>query len=208
MSIISDYLGRDWPTSPTEIPGVGRDDLALYFAEAGLNRGVEIGTERGEYAEILCKANPNLVLDCVDPYKAYKAYREHTSQEKLDAFYMEATHRLKDYDVTFVRDFSANAHHRYDNGSLDFLYLDGNHQLLHVIQDLYYWCPKVRVGGVISGHDFIRRNNRLRYQCHVVEAVYAYTQAYMIEPWFTLGTKDEREGEKRDVIRSFMWVKK
>ncbi len=214
MNITLARIKQLWPQlplgnrpSPREIPGVGRDDLATLFANLGFTRGVEVGTERGEYAEILCKANPNLVLDCVDPYKAYKAYREHTSQLKLDALYDEATHRLRDYNVNFVRDFSANAHHRYDRESLDFVYLDGNHSLFHVIQDLYYWTPKVRRGGCISGHDMRRRNNRLKYQCHVVEAVYAYTQSYAIHPWFIVGAKEVVEGVKRDAIRSFMWIK-
>jgi predicted O-methyltransferase YrrM len=193
--------------SPIEIPNVGRDNLAQLLAYLRFDRGVEVGTERGEYAEVLCKANPNLHLDCVDPYRAYRDYREHTSQAKLDALYYEATARLQNHNVAFVRDFSVDAAHRYDNESIDFVYIDGNHALPYVIQDLVAWVPKVRKDGLIAGHDFIRRNNRLRYQCHVVEAVYAYTQCYMINEWYVLGRKTEVSGEKRDVIRSFMWVK-
>lgn len=207
MSTIADYLSRNWPIAPVEIPDVGRDDLAHYFAEAGYTQGVEVGTEYGEYAEILCQANPQLHLTCVDPYTAYSDYRDHKSQVKLDAMYEQAQRRLRPYNVDFLRLFSTAAAVSFRNNSLDFVYLDGNHSLPYVIADLHAWTPKVRKGGVISGHDMIRRNNSLRYQCHVVEAVYAWTQCYMIKPFYILGTKGEVDGQKREKIRSFMWVK-
>lgn len=207
MSIIADYIGRQWPHSPVEIPDVGRDDLAVYFAEQGYTQGVEVGTEYGEYAEVLCQANPQLHLTCVDPYTSYSDYRDHKSQVKLDAMYEQAQRRLRPYNVDFLRLFSTAAAASFKNESLDFVYLDGNHSLPYVIADLHAWTPKVRRGGIISGHDFIRRNNRLRYQCHVVEAVYAWTQAYMIDKWFVVGRKNQVEGEKRDAIRSWFWIK-
>jgi hypothetical protein len=40
-----------------------------------------------------------------------------------------------------------------------------------------------------------------------VEVVTAYTQAYAINPWFILGSKDVVPGEKRDSSRSYFWVK-
>lgn len=206
MSTISDYVQRKWTQAIVEIPDVGRDDLAAYFAEQGFTRGVEVGTEYGEYAETLLKANAQLHLTCVDPYTAYSDYRDHKSQAKLDTMYQQAQRRLRPYNVEFLRLFSTAAASNFRNNSLDFVYLDGNHALPYIIADLHAWTPKVRKGGVIAGHDFIRRNNRLRYQCHVVEAVYAWTQAYMVEPWYVLGTKAKVEGEKRETIRSFMWI--
>ena len=190
-----------------EIPNVGRDDLAILFSQLNLTRGVEVGTEYGEYAETLLKANPNLHLDCVDPYHAYSNYKEHLSQTKLDVMYHQTMFRLRNYDVSFIREFSVDGACRFADKSLDFIYLDGNHSLPYIIADLHAWIPKVRKSGIISGHDFIRRNNSLRYQCHVVEAVHAWTQCYMINPWFTLGTKAEIPGQKREAIRSFMWIK-
>jgi predicted O-methyltransferase YrrM len=95
---------------------------------------------------------------------------------------------------------------RFPDASLDWVYLDGNHDLLHVIQDLYAWLPKIRPGGIISGHDFLQRK-RDAYEVHVVEAVYAYTGAHFIKPWFLLGSRAIVEGEVRDRPRSWFWVK-
>jgi len=210
-----ELISHFWPQTPTgpisvnplEIPDVGRDDLAQLFGQLGFKNGVEVGTEYGEYAETLCKSNPHLQLDCVDPYLAYKDYRDHTSQAKLNGIYEQATQRLAPYHVSMIRVTSEAASCAYRDESLDFVYLDGNHALPYVIADLHAWARKIRKGGIVAGHDFKRRNNRRRYQCHVVEALYAYTQCYMIEPWYVLGRKAVVEGETRDAIRSWMFVK-
>lgn len=207
-----DKICEFWPQTPTggvsprEIPNSGRDDLAQLFRHLDCRMGAEIGTERGLYAETICKTNPQLNLYCVDPYKAYKGYREHKSQNKLNGFFEEALARLMNYDVTFIRKLSVEAAAGFKDNSLDFVYIDGNHSLLHVIQDLCYWVPKVRHGGIVAGHDFIRRNHT-GYAMHVVQAVHAYTDSYGIKDWYVLGRKAIIEGEVRDKPRSFMWVK-
>jgi hypothetical protein len=85
---------------------------------------------------------------------------------------------------------------------LDFVYIDGNHSLPYVIADLAAWVPKVRPGGIVSGHDF--RQYLEQRHSHVVEALYAYTRAYEITPWFVLGAKS---GGRRDTYRSWFFVK-
>lgn len=193
--------------SPIDIPNTGRNDLACLFAELGYTRGVEIGTEQGIYAEILCKANPGLKLACVDAWAAYKGYRDHVSQDKLDGFYLATEAKLSRYDVEMVRMFSRDALGLFDDNSLDFVYIDANHELPFVIFDIIEWSKKVRPGGIVSGHDYYR-STRQDSKNHVVEAVHAYAGAYRIHPWFILGSKAKNPGETRDDSRSWMWVKK
>lgn len=207
-----DNIHHYWPqlpltgTSPRDIPNVGRDDLAQLFAQLNFTEGAEIGTEYGLYAETLCKANPELHLSCIDPYTAYPGYREHTSQSKLNGIYEQAQERLAPYNCDIVRYTSVAASATFKKESLDFVYIDGNHGLMHVIQDLYHWISKVRKGGIVAGHDFIRRDHP-GYAMHVVQAMYAYTQCYAIDPWFVLGRKAIIDGEVRDRPRSWMFVK-
>jgi predicted O-methyltransferase YrrM len=40
------------------------------------------------------------------------------------------------------------------DGSLDFVFIDADHHYPHVIEDIRDWFPKIRSGGLISGHDF------------------------------------------------------
>ena len=37
---------------------------------------------------------------------------------------------------------------------LDFVYIDANHNYECVKEDIEHWYPKVKVGGIIAGHDF------------------------------------------------------
>lgn len=159
----------------------GRDDLALFLGAAGFIKGAEIGVERGLYSEVLCKANPNIRLTCVDAWAPYPGYRIHVSADKLDGFYSDTIERLKPYDVNIIRAFSIQGANHFQDGSLDFVYIDANHRLEQVIADLAAWSSKVRTGGIISGHDFGRGSVG-----HVKEAVEAWTSAYAIKPLFVL----------------------
>lgn len=165
------------------VPHVTRADLARTFAAYGYRYGAEIGTERGLYAEVLCQANPGLRLMCVDAWKAYKGYREHVTQAKLDGFYAETQARLAPYGCACVRAFSVEAAQNVSDGSLDFIYLDANHTYPQVEADLHAWVPKVRRGGMVAGHDFCRRKNM---DFGVIEAVTNYTNEHSIDPWWVL----------------------
>ena len=48
---------------------------------------------------------------------------------------------------------SQSAHARFE-GVLDFVFIDGEHSLQAVRDDLRWWAPKVRKGGVVAGHDY------------------------------------------------------
>lgn len=190
--------------SPIEIANVGRDTLAHLFRVWEFRIGAEIGVEQGLYSEVLCRENPGVKLFCVDPYRAYHGYRDHVDQAKLDSFFVAAQERLKPYRATFVRKFSMDAVKNFADGSLDFVYIDGNHNLQHCINDIAEWSKKVRVGGVVAGHDYARY--KLPNQIHVVQSVHAWTDAWEIRPWFLLGTQAKVEGQIRDTARSWFWV--
>lgn len=193
---------------PLEIPNVGRNQLAELFAELNFTNGAEIGVERGEYSEVLLKANPSLMLVLVDAWQAYKGYRDHTRQEKLDKFYLETRTRLYPYSsqTVYMRAFSMEVVDTVIDNSLDFVYIDANHDFLNVTQDIYYWSKKVRPGGIIAGHDYVKRKNEAAH-VHVKQVLHGYTDAYRIKPWFVFGRDEKREGEVRDETRSWAFVK-
>lgn len=207
--IVNKYnINLDVRRMPIEIPNTGRDDLAQLFAELDLRVGVEIGVEEGLYTEILCKANPQAKIYGIDPWRAYSGYRDHVSQSKLDGFYEGTRKRLVPYgNYELVRRFSLEAARDFGNGSLDFVYIDGNHTLPYIINDLIEWSKKVKIGGIVSGHDY-RKSKRMVTQNHVPYAVNCYVQSYRIQPWFLLGSKAVNPGEVRDRSRSWMWVKR
>ena len=191
---------------PVEIPNVGRDDLAVLFCELGFKVGAEVGVERGVFSEMLCQRNPALHLYAIDAWTEYEDLPAgRWSQAKLDAYYAAARARLAAYDCDLVRKFSREAARDFEPESLDFVYIDANHEFRYVADDLCVWAKIVRPGGIVSGHDYMRRRSVTNGNCHVPYVVQAYAAAYSIWPWFVLGTNDI--GLKRDHFRSFMWVK-
>lgn len=192
---------------PIAIPNFGRDGLAALFCELGFQAGAEIGVEQGLYTEVLCRANPNAEIHAVDSWAKYPEYREHVTQEKIDQLHQNAIERLQPFPhCKLHKGYSVDVARQFEAGSLDFVYIDANHTLEHVIQDISEWSKRVRRGGIISGHDY-RINKPDPYRNHTIPAVHAWTDAYQIRPWFVLGTKDIQEGEVRDRPRSWMWVK-
>lgn len=195
-------IGRHDPM-PVEIPNTNRVDLAMLFNELGCQVGAEIGVLRGDYSRVICENNPEAKLYCVDEWKAY---RNHPHQEELDAAFAETVEKLEGFDVTYLRMTSMEAIEKIPNDSLDFVYIDANHEWNHIAQDLYWWSRKVKPGGIVSGHDYYR--TRWKYSVlHVIGAVKGYTEAFRIRPWFVLGTKARVPGQRRDTMRSWFWVK-
>lgn len=190
---------------PIEIPNFGRNNLATLFAELGFKTGAEIGVETGAYSETLLKNNPGLKLYSIDPWKAYNDFRDYTNQDKLNSLYEETRTRLAPYSCKIIRKFSQDATKDFTDNSLDFVYIDGNHSFLNIANDIIEWTKKVRVGGIISGHDYVKHKPHMKI--HVKQVVIAYTDAYFIKPWFVLGSYEEISGQIRDNSRSWMWVK-
>lgn len=206
LTYLAERFGLDLRTakSPVEIPNVTREDLAALFAELGFKRGAEIGVERGLYSETICKANPGVQHYAVDYWKRIHRYRDHVDGEKLQRFYVEASERLEPYGVTVIRELSMNAVTRFDDGSLDYVYVDGAHDFQSVTNDIAEWSRKVRPGGIISGHDYLFA--RLPSLMHVPLVVDPWVRAYSLEPLFIMGAREKAAGVKRDDGRSWFYV--
>lgn len=198
-----------------EIPGIGRDDMADLFAELKFNGGVEVGVDKGEYSEVLCKANPDLELYGVDPYVLTAYEKEINPKEAgiyghqggFDSNFSIATERMAPHkNYTLVRSYSLDALCQFEDNSLDFVYIDANHDFPNFINDLHQWLKKVKPGGIMSGHDYA--NFSFRKHNHVKRALDAYARCYRMQPMFILGADEYKEGVTRDKFRSWMWVKK
>lgn len=190
---------------PVEVPGLGRDCLARIFAELGFTEGVEIGVKEGDYSAVLLAANPRLHLRSVDPWLVRDGYRDKRGQETFDGYEAKARATLAKYPGSeVVKGFSVDVARGLPDGVVDFVYIDGHHSFQAATNDIAEWLPKIRPGGIISGHDYA--TYRHGFDNKAKEVVDAWTAAYKVTPWFVLGRKEKREGEIRDQHRSFLWV--
>jgi predicted O-methyltransferase YrrM len=196
-----------------EIPDVGRDNLASLLAELSFKTGVEIGVERGFYSKVLCKANPQMKIYGIDPWVSLAEEKENspdrrtentTSQHNCDLIYKDAVNRLKIYPkYRIIKEYSIDALTRFEDGSLDFVYIDGNHQDYYVLKDIEMWSRKVRKGGIVSGHDYYNMKSTTYGHLEVKKVVDAYVTAHKISPLIIWGLKNSLN---RDKYRSWMWI--
>jgi len=119
---------------------------------------VEIGSYCGESTLIINGCFANASINSVDPYVSY---REDNSTYDLDNQAIELKEAEAVFDSICHRfpNIKKNKAHSLEyvnnvpNNSLDFVYIDGDHSYAAVKQDIVAWIPKVKVGGVICGHD-------------------------------------------------------
>lgn len=56
--------------------------------------------------------------------------------------------------INVVQEASTKAAELYKDESLDFVFIDAGHSEEEVLADIVAWHPKVKPGGILSGHDF------------------------------------------------------
>lgn len=199
---------------PIEIPNQGRDNLAQWLKELDFKTGVEVGVAEGIYSKTLVRANPQMKLYGVDPFKPYRGYRDYTRKDTFKRLYDEATRRLTKYpNYKFIEDFSLEAVKRFTDNSLDFVYIDANHAEPYISQDIREWTKKVRPGGIVAGHDYIQgvkvsnQESPHNIVMDIKNAIKNYTASHHIRPWFLIGLNARIPGMIRDPSRSWMFVK-
>ena len=159
--------------------GRSREALARMINYIGARRGVEVGVRRGGFSMLICKENPGAHMFCVDPWMAYR----HLSQEKQDDYYAQTVANMAPYNATVIRKTSMDALADFDDESLDFVHIDGNHEFDYVAPDIIFWSKKLRTGGLMMCLDYC-----CFHWSGVMKAVDAYTHCHRIEPWYV--TKD------------------
>jgi predicted O-methyltransferase YrrM len=69
--------------------------------------------------------------------------------------------------VTALRTTSVDAAAQFEDDSIDWVFIDGDHRFSAVRADLGAWWPKVRSGGLVTGHDYSWLSVRLAVASHL-----------------------------------------
>jgi hypothetical protein len=167
------------------------------FRDLGYTVGAEIGVLLGRFSEALCQKIPTLQLYAVDAWKPLGWYETRFTQDQMDDIYREAVEKLALYDgCTIVRGLSQEVVEQFEDESLDFVFLDAQHDFVSYYSDIDAWQRKVRAGGIVSGHDYF--NSRFLMRCRGKDAVDVYTLQHEIKTWFVV---------VGDLYPSWFWVK-
>ena len=118
----------------------------------------EVGVFYGHTSEALLREFPQLRLWMIDPWRPYDAQSSLGSQsasafETAMASAMCWTEFARDRRFV-LREPSPKCAARFCDGELDFVFIDGNHCYEAVCADIFAWWPKVRSGGLLTGHDY------------------------------------------------------
>jgi hypothetical protein len=110
--------------------------------------------------EIL-NSNKHIKFDCIDTWAGSEEHVDIKSPfyepllETKDGLYNHCVSNLipvKDI-VNLVRLPSIKAAETYQDKTLDFVFIDAAHDYDNVVADIKTWLPKVRIGGILAGHD-------------------------------------------------------
>jgi hypothetical protein len=124
-----------------------RDQITSFLDQA---EGLELGVRRGVFSEELLKSGRLTHLTGIDAWQ--DAARKHYIKE-----YVQALKRLRPFreNVTVVRAFFDEVPSAIPDASMDFIYIDGYaHTGGNRGKDFAVWWPKLKSGGIFSGHDY------------------------------------------------------
>jgi len=95
------------------------------------------------------------------------------SQQQLDLDYLTLVSRYSvNPNVKILRNFSYEASLSFHDEYFDFIYIDAAHDYDSVVEDLNAWWPKLKKGGLFSGHDYFPDKRVWRgKECGVYKAV-------------------------------------
>jgi len=120
---------------------------------------VEVGSWYGRSSAFMAveiaNSKKNIRFFCVDTWKGSPTEGYH-QQEVLahgGSIKQQFVSNMRGLSVVPVESDSANAADLFEDGSVDFVFIDASHEYQAVSRDISAWYPKVRDGGIIAGHD-------------------------------------------------------
>ncbi|OEU68445.1 MAG: hypothetical protein BBJ57_02450 [Desulfobacterales bacterium PC51MH44] len=183
------------------LKGTSRQDLPEFFVDMGFKVGAEIGVDKGAFTELFCQAG--LKMYAIDPWKMYRDYDHPKGQKRLDFLYEHTQRTIASYNCHIIRKSSMEAVKDFEDESLDFVYIDGNHAFRYIAEDIFEWSKKIKKGGIMSGHDYVQGESTW-VPCHVKYIVNAYVSCYHIKNWYLT---DRNPGMIRDKgTQSWFWI--
>lgn len=129
--------------------------LINLLKDKGPIKGLEIGCDLGTTTAFLLKDLPDLILYGVDPYINYIDWNGNNLNERNEVLekFEKATSLYKDRLILHKKT-SDEAVQEFADEFFDFIFIDGLHTYDQVKKDIENYYPKLKKGGLFSGHDY------------------------------------------------------
>ncbi len=126
-------------------------DAVIEYTNANL---VEVGSYEGQSSAFMAveiiNSKKNIKFDCIDTWTNHNEVRD--AEETYNKFITNMK-PVEGY-YTPIRMDSVEAAKLYQDESLDFIYIDADHSYESVKNDILAWFPKLKVNGILAGHDY------------------------------------------------------
>jgi len=138
----------DYLLNPNDEKQLFRDAINDRLSQQNLI-GVEIGVLNGETSGFFLNEFSNVTLIGIDPI----------IPDSMEASLIGNLEIIKEnvkanlHRWTFHHDYSFNVVNQFDDGSVDFIFIDGDHTYQAVEQDYSLYFPKIKSNGLIFLHD-------------------------------------------------------
>ena len=150
---------------------------------------VEVGVWKGHsvsyLAKEICKLNHTAKIYAVDLWDETYRWKDKPKLRKQIPFLYDIYTEIKMQSgvtgmINDLKGISWEVAEHFENDSVDFVFIDADHSYESVVKDINAWLPKIKKGGMISGHDY---NN----PCGVKRAVNELIEGYELSSegvWF------------------------
>ncbi|WP_459253842.1 class I SAM-dependent methyltransferase [Kluyvera huaxiensis] len=164
-------MGPD-PRNFNQRVSLGRNDLLIRtFPKDAVV--AEIGVDKGDFSE--------QILDICTPAKLYLVDAWH-SERYHDGLFNQVIDRFSEEidsgKLEIKRGLSIEMASEFAEQSLDWIYIDTDHSYETTIRELCLYLPKLKAGGIISGHDYTMGNFIKWYRYGVIEAVHQFCATF------------------------------
>lgn len=155
----------------------------------------EVGVEYGGYTDIYINMFYNPEIYLVDLWSIERnddPYFKNNPQQLEIGYNKILTKYGDDKRVKICKGHSDDWCDTFEDGTFDWVYIDANHTYEAAKNDILKWLPKVKKGGVLSGHDFNPDPNNIVYDTFGVDRAvkeifgnsFNLTNDYYYKTWY------------------------
>lgn len=163
---------------------------------------VELGTFKGKSSCCLLveayNSGKNLNLHFCDTFIGSVEHLDETSpfyndelKKNSNLLYDEFMNNISkcDYPCHVHKCSTFDLVEEFPNNSIDFVFFDNQHDYDHVCKELKLWYPKVKVGGFLGGHDYVKKdkdvynavNEFFIEEIHFLHQYDGFTGSYLVQ---------------------------
>lgn len=135
-----------------------------FITTKNYKRIVEIGVWKGHSISYLANKNRDSEIWAVDLFEDTTDdyyYNTGDIKKQIPIIYdIYQENLIKTNTRQIIKDLKGNSwdvSNNFSNDYFDFIFIDANHSYDYVKNDITSWYPKLKTGGIISGHDYSQK---------------------------------------------------